>query len=147
MRRTARVEDDLPATTRSAHRVQKITWKVRERRLRHIVPVMYRVGGTGDWLNGVSENLSRSGLLFRSPFEVQEGAAIEIKLEMPEELAGDSQAEVLCKASVARVNHIEAAGKESESFLVACAIEDYDFAKKPVEHATDSAALSKHPSA
>jgi hypothetical protein len=134
MRRTARVEDDLPAPARASHRAPKIVWKARERRLRHVVPVMYRMAVGEDWTSAISENLSRSGLLFRSAQEVAEGSSIELKLEMPEELTGESPAEVLCQATVARVTHVEAKGKEPESFLVACAIEDYSFRTKLPAH-------------
>src|SRR6266704_1089118 len=50
MRRTARVEDELPPSTRSSHRASKVVWKARERRLRHLVPVLYSVGGSQEWL-------------------------------------------------------------------------------------------------
>lgn len=144
MRRTARVEDELPAQTRSSHRPSKVVWKARERRLRHLVPVQYCTSGSQGWLPGVSENLSRSGLLFRASVEVAEGASIQIKMEMPEELIGDSAAEVLCRASVARVTRIAATGKEPESFLIACAIEDYDFGKKPVGQETQTRSPQNH---
>jgi hypothetical protein len=132
MRRTARVDDDVPTATRRSHRQQKVTWKVRERRLRHVVPVLFRVRGTDEWLEGTSENLSRSGLLLRGPAEIALGTALEVKLEMPEELTGEWVAEVLSHGLVTRVT--KAAGKQ-EGFLIACAIEDYDFAKKPPERA------------
>src|SRR5581483_3004854 len=81
MRRTARVDDDAPAATRRSHRPIKPTWTARERRLRHQVPVLYRINRAGDWLEGVSENLSRSGLLFLGTAEPEFGATLEIKLE------------------------------------------------------------------
>ena len=138
MRRTARIDDDLPAETRPSHRPTKVVWIARERRLRHVVPVSFRVNGEGEWLSGTSENLSRSGLLFRSAVELSSGAKLEIKLEMPSELAGDEDAEVVCKATVARVTHA-AKSKEAEAFLIACAIEDYDFGKKSVVRTASNA--------
>lgn len=129
MRRTARVDDDTPAPTRASHRQQKTTWTVRERRLKHTVPVKYRVG-TGEWIEGTSENLSRSGLLFLGPTEPEIGAEIQIQLEMPEEIAGE-WAEVLCKATVARVTAVETGRKNPPSFLIACAMDGYKFMKKP----------------
>lgn len=144
MRRTARVDDDLPAETRRSHRPQKSSWQARERRLRHVVPVLYRVGASDEWLNGTSENLSRSGLLFRADAEILIGAPIEIKLEMPEELTGEWSAEVLCKGNVARVTPVMGRGKDPAAFLIACAIDDYDFGKRTVQSAVASESPS-HP--
>jgi hypothetical protein len=135
MRRTSRIEDDLPEA-RASHRPQKITWKVRERRIRHVVPVLYRISWDAEWIAGTSENLSRSGLLFRGPAELAAGAPYEIMLTMPPEITGDGEAEVICKAPVARVTPAAKGSKEPESFLIACAIEDYDFGKKPAGPAT-----------
>ncbi len=126
MRRTSRVEDDLVAETRAAHRPTRPVWVARERRLRHVVPVKYRVIPDGEWLTGSSENLSRSGLLFRCSSEVAIGATIEVQLEMPPELAGEPGCEVTCRGTAARVTP-DRAEKEARDFLVACAIEDYGF--------------------
>jgi len=131
MRRTARVDDDTPAATRRSHRPVKPTWTARERRLRHQVPVLYRINRAGDWLEGVSENLSRSGLLFLGTAEPEFGATLEIKLEMPEELTGEIGSEVLCRATVARVTSVQTGAKTPPSFLIACAMEGYEFMKKP----------------
>lgn len=129
MRRTARVED-VPADTRHPQKhAKKTTWTPRERRLKHVVPVMYRVDGVGEWTPGESVNLSRSGLAFRTAFEVEEGSKIEIKLEMPRELTGDKAADVLCRATVARATHVPPSTKHSEAYLIGCSIEDYDFGR------------------
>jgi PilZ domain len=139
MRRTARVEEDLPAETRRAHRQPKVSWTPRERRHAHVVPVLYRVEGATEWLSGTSENLSRSGLLFRSNQDIEAGTTVEIELEMPGELTGDSAAKVICKASVARATQVEATPKTPESFLIACSIQDYQFEKKPIDSVVPAA--------
>ena len=141
MRRTSRVEDDLPAQTRQAHRVEKITWKVRERRLKHVVPVLYRVNGTDEWIEATSENLSRSGLLFRTEQELALCTLIDIRLEMPEELTGEWAPEVTLRGMVARVTPFPTKAKGAASFLVGCAVEQMDFAKKPAESAPMQAGL------
>lgn len=141
MRRTARVDDDLPAQTRQPHRVEKITWKVRERRLKHVVPVLYRVSGTDEWIEATSENLSRSGLLFRTEQELALGTVLELRLEMPEELTGEWVPEVNLRGTVARVTNASTKAKEAKSFLVGCAIEQMDFAKRPVQSAAIQAGL------
>ncbi len=128
MQRTARVDDDAPTLSRRPHRPQK-TWTARERRLRHVVPLQYRVA-SGQWIEGTSENLSRSGLLLLGPTEPTIGAVIEIQLEMPEEIAGE-WAEVVCAATVARVTPVERNPKAPPSFLIACALDGYAFLQKP----------------
>jgi PilZ domain len=133
MRRIARVEEDLPTTTRQSHRQPKVSWAPRERRHAHVVPVQYREGKAGEWLPGTSENLSRSGLLFRAATALPLGAPVEIELEMPKELTGDAGSKVTCKATVARVTHVEATSKQPEVFLIACSIDDYAFGKKAEE--------------
>jgi hypothetical protein len=135
MRRTARVDEEDVTSTAVRRRAHKNTWKARERRLRHVVPVLYRFGKKGEWLEGTSVNLSRSGLLFRASSEAALGIRVEVKLQMPEELTGESDVEVLCHAVVARATHVE--GKQPPTFLIACSIEDYEFDKKPA-HAADS---------
>lgn len=137
MRRTARVDDEEASSTTVRRRGHKNTWKARERRLRHVVPVLYRVGENKDWLEGTSVNLSRSGLLFQGPSEASVGSQVELKLQMPEELTGEADAEVVCQAVVARVTHVEGSRKEPPTFLIACSIEDYEFGKKPA-HAADA---------
>jgi hypothetical protein len=44
---------------------------------------------------------------------------------------------VTCKATVARVTHVEKTSKQPEAFLIACAIADYDFGKKTLELAKE----------
>ena len=136
MRRTARIEDELPATSRQSHRQKKVTWTPRERRHAHVVPVCYRIGG-GEWLEGTSENLSRSGMLFRADSGVEQGTTIEVQIEMPREITGDAETKVTCKATVARVTQVEKNGKQPEHFLIACAIADYDFGEKTTERAKE----------
>ncbi|HEY3928855.1 MAG TPA: PilZ domain-containing protein [Candidatus Koribacter sp.] len=131
MRRTARVDDNKPPEPRRSHRTTKPTWIARERRLRHVVPLLYRIGTAGDWIEGTSENLSRSGLLFLGNATAALGESVHIKLEMPSEITGDGEDEVLCRATVARVTEIETGAKTPPAFLIACAIEDYEFMKKP----------------
>lgn len=139
MRRTARLDDEVTGATRRMRHETRVRWRVRERRLRHVVPLHYRVG-EGDWLPGESENLSRSGLLFRCGAEIAVGTAMEVKLEMPEELTGEWAPEVLCRGTVARVTPVQGKRKEERMFHVACAIEDYDFGKKAATGTTSASA-------
>jgi hypothetical protein len=135
MRRVARVNDEhstgasQPASRRCS---QKSPWTPRERRLRHEVPVSFRIAGSEQWNEAVSKNLSRSGLLFTSTTLLQVGQTLELKLEMPKELTGESPAEVMCEAVVARVETVPSKSKERGLFLIACSINNYEFESSPI---------------
>jgi hypothetical protein len=69
---------------------------------------------------GVTENISRSGLLFRSSSPLEVGSSMELMLEMPHELTGDDDARVVCEGSLVRVEPMPATReKEQSSFLMA----------------------------
>jgi hypothetical protein len=107
----------------------KKAWTPRERRLRHRVSVLFRVSGSDEWIEGVTENISRAGVLFRSSSPLEVGSSMELILEMPHELSGDHDARVVCEGSLVRVEPVPATRKkELSSFLVACTITQYKFA-------------------
>jgi PilZ domain len=107
----------------------KKAWTPRERRLRHRVSVLFRIPGSDEWIEGVTENISRSGLLFRSSSHLKVGSSMELILEMPHELTGDDNARVVCEGSLLRVEPVPATRKkEQSSFLLACTITQYKFA-------------------
>jgi len=132
MRRVAPLEshEDGPDATRNSMRKcgTKKAWTPRERRLRHHVSVLFRVDG-GEWLEGTTENISRSGLLFRSLSPLELGSSLELIFEMPHELTGEDDARVVCEGSLVRVEPIPANRKQKQSsFLMACTITHYKFA-------------------
>lgn len=107
----------------------KKAWRPRERRLRHRVSVLFRVAGGCEWIEGVTENISRSGLLFRSSSPLEVGSSMEMIFEMPQELTGDAAARVLCEGLLVRVEPVPPTRKqEQSSFLMACTIAQYRFA-------------------
>jgi hypothetical protein len=117
----------------------KKAWTPRERRLRHCVAVQFRIAGSDEWIEGVTENISRSGLLFRSSSPVEAGSSIELILEMPQELTGDDDARVVCQGSLLRAEAVPPTRKKQQpSFLLACTITEYKFAP-----ANEQAGLSK----
>ena len=130
MRRLDPVDDppkteDPKSTIRRCGR--KSAWTPRERRLKHEVPVMFRVKGTQEWSEGMTENISKSGVLFRSLSTFEPHTRLELKFQMPKELTGETPAEVICQASVRRVIAHAATKKQPESFNIACAVAGYDF--------------------
>jgi hypothetical protein len=128
MRRLALAEDEEDHATgpvRSSARKcgSRVAWMPRERRLRHRVSVQFRLPGAADWVDATSENISRSGLLFRHSAALQVGTELQLMFEMPEELAGHRPAQAICMGSVVRVTPDTASRKQQHSFLIACTIE------------------------
>jgi PilZ domain len=142
MRRVAPLEtqeDDLDSGRKPMRKCgTKKAWIPRERRLRHHVPVLFRVPGNGEWVEGVTENISRSGLLFRSTSPVEVGSSLEFILAMPRELTGEEDARVVCIGSLLRVEPVAPTRKQQPpSFLLACTIAQYSFA--PAQENTNPA--------
>lgn len=130
MRRLEPVDDTpKPEDNKSGLRRcgRKSAWTPRERRLRHEVPVQFRVKGTEEWSQGTTENISKSGVLFRSPLSMEPETKLELKFEMPKELTGDAPAEVVCQGSVRRVIANPVTKKQPATFNIACAVAGYDF--------------------
>lgn len=123
-------EDNLDASRKSIRKCgTKKAWIPRERRLRHRVSVLFRISGSGEWTEGVTENISRSGLLFRSPTPLEAGSSLELILDLPQELTGDTASRVLCEGSLLRVESIPPARKKQQpSYQMACTITQYKFA-------------------
>ena len=66
------------------------------------LPLKYRPLGEADWRAGTTENISRSGLLFRAEEAISPSAMVEINLVLPPEIAGLAPAEVVCRGEVVR---------------------------------------------
>src|SRR5579863_4885336 len=71
------------------------------------LPLKYRQIGENDWRAGTTENISRSGMLFRAEEMVPTNVQIEINLVLPAEIAGLSAAEVVCRGEVVRTMEAE----------------------------------------
>jgi hypothetical protein len=54
------------------------------------IPLRYRTLGESSWYDGRSENISRTGLLFRAERLLSEQVSIEMMLEMPAEVTAAS---------------------------------------------------------
>jgi len=71
------------------------------------LPLKYRQLGENEWLAGTTENISRSGLLFRAEEMMSPHAQVEINLVLPVEIAGLAPAEVICRGEVVRTVEAE----------------------------------------
>lgn len=83
-------------------RREKFISPFRAQRFNLHLPLKYRLLGEHDWRSGTTENISRSGLLFRAEETVAPNAQVEINLVLPAEIAGLSAAEVVCRGEVVR---------------------------------------------
>jgi hypothetical protein len=81
----------------------------RAQRFKLRLPIRYRPVGEEDWRSGTTENISRSGVLFRAPEALQLMAQLEISLVLPPEIAGVSAAEVVCRGEIVRRVEADAA--------------------------------------
>jgi hypothetical protein len=116
-------EDSAAGQVRSPRKCgTRVAWVPRERRLRHRVSVQFRLHEAAAWTEATSENISRSGLLFRHTVALPVGTELELMFEMPEELAGHIPARAFCRGSVVRVTADTAVRKQKHFFLIGCAI-------------------------
>jgi len=136
MRRTKRMEHAKPETIvrRSLTGEKRPSWTPRARRLKLDAALRYRVNGSSTWYEGRIENLSQSGLLFRGPRQLPVNALIEMVFEMPKEISGQKNCDVLCQGRVVR--SADPQGKEAQdqdrdtgnrTSRLAASIVDYKF--------------------
>lgn len=146
MRRTQRLERTKPETSvrRSHGREKRPSWTPRARRLKLDSPLRYRVYNTSSWFEGLIDNLSQTGLLFHGPQPLPVNALIEMVFEMPEEISGQKNRNVLAQGRVIRAKATKAAkeakaGEDepaaenkadgTEAPLLAASIVDYKFVR------------------
>src|SRR3954468_855678 len=127
MRRTERVEHAKPETgiRRSHPREKRPSWVPRARRLKLDIPLRYRVNKTSSWYEGIIANISQSGVLFIGPQGLPLNALIEMVFEMPEEISGQKNANVVCQGRVMRAK--DAPEVDDGKFGLAASIVDYKF--------------------
>jgi hypothetical protein len=71
-------------------------------RYRLQIPLRYRSTGDDEWRDGRTENISRSGVLFRTDRLMPPQTRIEMLLALPAELGGDEAATVICRGRIVR---------------------------------------------
>lgn len=57
-----------------------------------------------------SVNLSESGVYFETDAPLDEGAEVQLRLDMPMEITGDATAEWLCTGKIVRVQPVDSSG-------------------------------------
>jgi len=103
---------DTPLPSEVEMSLQKVSSKgrlapFRAQRFNLHLPLKYRQIGDLNWRVGTTENISRSGLLFRAEQVISPSAQVEINLVLPPEIAGLSSAEVICRGEVVRTVEAE----------------------------------------
>ncbi|MGB6384629.1 MAG: PilZ domain-containing protein [Terriglobales bacterium] len=127
MRRGDRVDGPTAEATTVRRRSGKKqpTWMPRARRLRSKLPVRYRGKNLSTWYEGLIQNISQSGVLFEGPQQLPANALVELIFEMPEEISGQKNSNVLCQGRLIRskntVENVEDAHELAASIL------DYKF--------------------
>jgi hypothetical protein len=127
MRRGSRMEEpaaEAPGGKRRSGQKQ-LTWMPRARRLKVDLPIRYRGKNLSTWYEGKVENISQSGLMFFGPQELPANALIEMIFEMPEEISGQKNSNVLCQGRVIRVKDV--LDNTEDTFGLATSILDYKF--------------------
>jgi hypothetical protein len=122
MRRTTRLKSDSEPIRTTTILARGHSWRPRERRFKLEVPVLYRLEGSSNWLNGRTVNISRSGLLVRVGEPIEPRVKLEFIVDMPEEVVGYHERRVLCRGTAARTVSAAAPGE----LLVAFAIAEYE---------------------
>ncbi|MGA2645966.1 MAG: PilZ domain-containing protein [Candidatus Sulfotelmatobacter sp.] len=131
MRRTERMEHAKPETgiRRGHNREKRPSWIPRARRLKLDLALRYRVNNTSTWYEGTLENISQTGLLFHGPQQLPVNALIEMIFEMPEEISGQKNRDVVCQGRVIRGSDPGAKDQDEEGIrgVLAASIVDYKF--------------------
>ena len=104
----------------------------RAQRFQLHLPLRYRRLGEKSWHEGTTENISRSGMLFKTDEVLQPSSQLEINLVLPAEIAGLSATEVVCRGEVVRT--VEPKG-ETVSPALAARILQYHFQHGPLPRA------------
>jgi hypothetical protein len=68
------------------------------------IPVRYRKPHTPQWLEAWTENVSRSGVLFRTDSTFKPTTNVEVTLKLPPTRGDGAHAWVVCKGEVVRVD-------------------------------------------
>jgi hypothetical protein len=66
------------------------------------MPLRYRLNGEGKWRNGITENISRTGVLFRGEEFAEPNTPLEMSLALPDRIPEARSARVACRGIVVR---------------------------------------------
>ena len=101
--------------------------QLRARRVAVRAKLRYRPYESWSWQEGTIENISKSGLLFRSEKPLDRGERIQIIVTMPAGTAGERPKHLACLGLVVRAEPRESS---KGSYLVAARMLNYQFVSK-----------------
>ena len=94
----------------------------RARRFALHLPVYFRQPQSPTWLEGMTENISYTGVLFRSSSPFVPETSLELRLQLAVGTKQDHASEIRCKGAVVRV---EPRNAPETPIAIAVAIRDY----------------------
>jgi hypothetical protein len=100
---------------------------IRAERFQVHMPVLYRTPDSPEWIETRTENVSHTGVLFRTKSVLKPSTIVDVRLEVPPTNLKGSHAEVICKCEVVRVEKTR--GKKTSPTL-GFAIRNYRFTRK-----------------
>lgn len=91
------------------------------------IPIRYRLPQSPEWIESQTENVSHTGVLFRTKSILKPTTIVDVRLEFPPTNGDGTHAEVVCKCEVIRVDQTR--GRKTSRGL-AVAIRNYRFTRK-----------------
>jgi hypothetical protein len=91
------------------------------------IPFYFRRRGEGSWREGMLDNISRSGVLFRTHEALEQSTPIEMHFALPLQVSGQPGALVACRGFVVRA---EPAGDPDRPPAFAATISRYRFMRR-----------------
>lgn len=66
------------------------------------IAILYRTPGDTTWLEGWTENISRSGVLFRADHNIKLDTPVELIMEIPTFIATPVAGQAICRGRIVR---------------------------------------------
>jgi len=101
----------------------------RARRFALHLPICFRQPHSAAWLEGTTENISYTGVLFRSPNPLVPQTTLELRLQLATGAMQNHASEIRCKGAVVRVEQRNA---PETPVALAVAISDYRIVRHDV---------------
>ena len=99
----------------------------RARRFALHFPIYFRQPHCATWLEGTTENISYTGVLFHSPYPMVPKITLELRLQLAIGASLNHASEIRCKGAVVRVEQRNAPGTP---IALAVAISDYRIVRR-----------------
>ena len=99
-----------------------------ERAPRFAIPIaiLYRTPGDPTWLEGWTENISKSGILFRADHEIAPDTPVEMMMDIPSFIATPVAGAAICRGRIVRT---VAPSMREDRHAMAAAILEYELAR------------------